>query len=1087
MNIFEQLVSESKSKVRVPRKKAPKTPVSKKVDVFAELAAETRASEARAKKPAPKPPGSQTRVSQGLLSDAYDIVSNVPSDLYVGAGESPTAGVFKDLPTEEEDVGIARGAVRSLGSLAADSPLMGAGGVAGGLTGAAIGGALGSVIPVVGTAFGAAVGAGIGTGAGTFAAPGFVSSATRAVKTPMPEEAGLSEYLGRVGDVAGETGKQAILGSMMSFAPFLGKYVSKAFPKALTKAAPKVTGELAKYASELGLLTGGRAAVEGELPTAKSVVHDALLVGALKGIHKGTEKISATKPVTTAKESVVSSAVKGLEKIGGKKASEFIRRKFWMKPEQKEFKKTIEKHFGERSAKEMENRFKYADELENLKKAGATEQNLEDSIFYREKTGNPNIKGDTHGELVRRTPKWLRDYTNERLDRFSDSMKERIKDNEYLKNINEREAVKEIFIPHFFEEPKTQKQREFLTSFRANHPFSNMRDFLTFHEAAEKTGLKPKYKNIVSLMKQYDNVITRAEANVSLIKDIQKAGKRNNKDLIVTSRSPNYEKLLATGDYVKFDDLNIRRYSPDGTMFGKPADKPALVEKNIAEMLKGVFKHKNVESTAFGRAWDNASNLIRKYRVQLSAFHAVALSESAAGSRGLKDLIYSRKTGELPKFGIRQIMEEGRALRSSKEAMVDMARHNLKVEGSVEDVTRGQKKEDAIVKWIADKIPDSIKDKAASNKLISKTMDKTKKLINYTFDQLHPNLKVTTYKNYTDEFLAKNPKATPEQIGDAKRQIASLVNNMYGGQNWNLTPILNDPRIRKWVARIPLAYSDWTTSAIKQAANIGAPGLKGKLSKQYWVRFVTNQALTTGIMKFIYGGLTQTDEDKSVSGVRFDPAKGLKEMVEGDPTKWTHIPLPDVPVKILGKEFNAGRGSRGQRLYVRFGKQMFEIFNWLKHPDVELYHKLNPVTQILAEQVLGSSIGVGKGWPVRGKYKGGQRLPWDATKPRTLENLFSRFKHVAGSVVPFSVRALFDKGGAAFLASGLASLPISEGASPSKVEDSLIEAFARKDTKSINRITKSLRDNNYKIATIKRTLTNAKKEARFKALKKVKS
>jgi len=234
--------------------------------------------------------------------------------------------------------------------------------------------------------------------------------------------------------------------------------------------------------------------------------------------------------------------------------------------------------------------------------------------------------------------------------------------------------------------------------------------------------------------------------------------------------------------------------------------------------------------------------------------------------------------------------------------------------------------------------------------------------------------------------------------------------------------------------------------------------------------------MTQGLLKFINSGYEQTDEEnKSISGVRWNPEKALEGLTKGDPSKWYQFPLPDFDVTIAGIPFNPGRDSIGKKLYGHFGKQMLEIGRYFTDPASALFSKANPLIQIVGKQILGGTPYEGKIFPARYAYKAGKSVPWEGTERGSLEEYISRGKEVISDVMPFSLKRVLDVGIAPTVASGLGTIPVSKGLSITKAEPLMRKALKAKNTAEINRIRRTLRDNGYKERSIKSMITRARK------------
>lgn len=412
----------------------------------------------------------------------------------------------------------------------------------------------------------------------------------------------------------------------------------------------------------------------------------------------------------------------------------------------------------------------------------------------------------------------------------------------------------------------------------------------------------------------------------------------------------------------------------------------------------------------------------------------------------------------------------GRAIRDNKAIARDMAESGLKVDRSVVDYEKGYNTLKGVFDYIGDKTPKVIKENRAVNKVVNGVA----KAQSYLFREFHPNMKALVWNDMSNEMLGEMRKRgeniTPEVEKNVKKVVAELVNDGFGGQNWDLTPIVNDPRYRKILYRV-LGYADWTTSAAKQAANSMFPGMKGDMSRRYWMTFGATQLMTHAMLKFFTSGFHKNKE----GNVRWSPKVALENSTKGDPSRWYHFPVM--------------KDSKGKMIYAHFGKQAIEIKNWREHPFKELASKMHPVPSLLYELISGRSLG--SDFLINRKYVKGEGLkPWHGQPEGTLGNYMSRLGHIGESFIPFSLRTPISKfkesdsvgqgikeSVKTFLSSGLGLVPLSTGMSPYKSHEYLVDAFRKGDKKMVNRIVKAMKENNHPINKIKAAVRKARLSA----------
>ena len=207
----------------------------------------------------------------------------------------------------------------------------------------------------------------------------------------------------------------------------------------------------------------------------------------------------------------------------------------------------------------------------------------------------------------------------------------------------------------------------------------------------------------------------------------------------------------------------------------------------------------------------------------------------------------------------------------------------------------------------------------------------------------------------------------------------------------------------------------------------------------------------------------------------------LKKMTEfeKDPTKTGMIQLPEIK--------GIGIDEEGRKLYTHYGKQYREIFGWLTNSLQTAFGKSNPVFQALYKQVAGSTPSRGGSFPVKGGYKYGKQLSWDATDPGSFDNLKSRGLQLAEDLLlPFSLSALLSHGPKTTAVVG-GALPVSKGMSLHSATPYIEKYLKTQNYKKLSEVKKTLLNNGYKYREIKKKITlmrNEIKKDRREAAKK---
>jgi len=966
---------------------------------------------------------------QSIKGDIFDTLSKdqpyesgiIPA---IGRGlkSSATAQLLGYEPERQiENQSFGESVAQQAGEVIGDIPEMIGGGILGGVAGP------------------------IGSAAAAFGAPALIKSAAaeRRRNIAQPEELTALERLQSLGRVAKETGKAGTIGAATGAAGKLMPLVSKL--PGVDKILQTGLGKgLTKAGLELGAMTGTQAALEQKMPETKDIAANALLMGGLHaaGMAPGKIKSAASGiyemlPEKTKSQigTIATHAKKPFEKYSDLKQN---------------FYNMAREHVGEKAAKVIESQIDWQARLSKAQEKGEfSKENLEDMIYYRQKTGNPFKEGDTPEMLSNRLPehakKFVDDIVVPHLEKSLKHWNEIAKDNQ----ITPREGLENYYLPGLYEfdpEKFARATADVSNTFKKKNPLSNAKTFLTYEQAFKERGLIPKYKTITEMMHAYDNIMSKTEANRNLLQNIKNYEKENQIKLIVRPNDSFYQEAKKQ-NYVPFDE----------PLFRVKSKSPALVNPDFADVFQGIFsKDAYKPESKYWRAYDWGTKQLRGWHVAFSPFHYQALAEHALGAKDW-GFFNIKKSGW---------MEQGRQLRKDKQFMMDAARSGLVVHEKAENITAPGKGQ---LSFIIDRLPEKVK-----GGVTEKTLNTMNNYTKHLFEQYHPNLKVTTWRDFVDKEVGKRIKKgeapSEQEIKKIKQDAADVVNNIYGGQEWQLPG--NGPWDRKTLGRI-LGYPDWNVSTIKNAADAFSPGFKGRLSRKYWIKYGIAQVGMTYLMRLAYSGLKQTDPSKSPAGIRFDPqqaAKALKEGIE-DPTKWGQFPLPDVPVNIGGYEFNPGRDEKGRRLYSHTGKQWRELYRW-RHFVAELFSKLNPVAQTTWNQIMEITPGEKEWYPVEGEYVGRKKLPWGGTEELTPGRMLSRGKKLAKDVLlPYAASSAMEHGAASYLTAGAGALPISKGMSLDASGPYIKEALKAKDFKELNRLRRVLVDNGYQNKQIKSKIT----------------
>jgi len=1014
---------------------------------------------------------SDTSFDENELNDIYDIT---PDDIY-GPSQTPqqykkdssiitklaksatrgfgkgVTGLIIGTPEDKEQADtFAEYLAEFGGELASDAPAY-SGGAA---LGAIIGGTIGSIVPVIGTATGAMLGGAFMT----MALPTMIKKSFDEYKDYAKQggDATFEGFISRTGNILGEGAKSGAVGlvtaNMGRFLPLLKKV--PIWNRVLnTRAGQKATYKGLEY---LGI-NAAQSLIEGQLPTKEQWRDNALAMAAMGIAHKFGAPIKKYLPEPIKKapsrfiEKLPAPIRKPIQRIQG------YAQEIKQSVQNKQAFDLLKEHVGERDAKIFETQLEFRDKIFKKEKGKMvprfTKTQLEEASYLRQKTGNPNIVGDTYEKLKERASPKINKLVKD-VDLYLKKRLKQINDDPRLKNINPRDVLVDTYLPGLYE--GDIKKAVQTPGFPELTPFSGQKQFLT-HAEAIKAGLTPKYKGIVDSVAIYDEITNRALAKSKMVDAIEnKVGlEKKSGDMPLIVRSNNKELYTKAKDlgYISFGDNVLKRYKNSAGEW-KTSMSPVLVDPQIADAFQGVFSKEGFkQDNPFWRNYDNAANILRTFRVQLSPFHAVALTESSIGALGFTKAL-----------NFKWIAENGDKLLDSKQFMKDAVRDGVKFEKPIE-YKKGSNYIDRALDYVGSK----------TGRVGTAATGKLKKATNYLFDTYHPRLKAVTYNELLNKELIKLIKegrpATEQQRRQIGRDVASFVNNIYGGQNWETAKFFNNPNTMKWMRRF-IAYPDWTISALKQAGSAISSGQTGKMGRKYWMNYMIKTSLVQASLKYLFGGLEQTDKkNNSVKGIKWSRDKAIKNFWDGDPSKWYMFSLPDVNVKLGPITFNPGRDSKDRKTYGHFGKQALEVLGYGTKPVQTLFGKSNPILQLAYQQLIGATPAGDTQFPVRGKYDEGEFKPWDASEPYTKERVVSRVKALMQGVLPFSVSSLTSRGFGPYVGSLLGAFPVSRGMNLHSAEKYIARALKRKDSKLLANTIKALIDNGYKDSSINGLIT----------------
>jgi len=717
--------------------------------------------------------------------------------------------------------------------------------------------------------------------------------------------------------------------------------------------------------------------------------------------------------------------------------------------------------------------FKHSDRWKRELKDKFTKPELEDAIFYRQKTGNIwRKKGDTFDAVSERMPDRLKKFVDGEINEHIKNMRKWYNEAPFTKDIIAREEVIKTYLTGVYS-GNIKKGYDYLVGlkgrqFVTNNFMRNRKTYITFAEAFEKAGLIPKFRNIADQLNYQDAYMIKLYTNNELISNIHKLEKEIKQKLVVRTNSKLYDeaKLLKDSEgknlYVKFEDPYLRSYVAGIGKDGKPiwatSRAPALVHRDLGGAIQSVFsKDAYKPENIWWRTYDRAGSFLRYIRVTFSGFHFVPLAESLVGGKGTSVL------------NVPQWINHGKKLLNDPTFMTEVKEARLRIKAPSE-ASRGQV--EGRIKDLVNRLEAQGKGKKALGKTIKVVTAPQLRLTKFLFDEYLPLLKTQMYYSYKSSELArvenKNIRVNSPQMKELNRKVASTVNDQFGGQAWEMIRYLNDPKVMKWMHRA-VGYPDWSISALRQAGAIGEAGIRGHLARRYWLRYGIAFMATQQAISYLNTGL-YNDEKGNIKW-SWDRAHSTFENIDPSLKHKIDFQLPDIKINLpIVGEFNPGRelkadGTYGRRYYSHFGKQMLEIPRYVLKPIDQLFAKSNPVIQMIFKQVAGGAPYEGGIFPARGGYTvTGEFKAWKGKEG--LEQFKERGIQLIQDATPFSIQSMWTTSPAT---AGV--LPISKATSKFAAQKYIEKAIRDNKPNELLLIVQSLLDSGYSPSSIERDIT----------------
>jgi len=457
---------------------------------------------------------------------------------------------------------------------------------------------------------------------------------------------------------------------------------------------------------------------------------------------------------------------------------------------------------------------------------------------------------------------------------------------------------------------------------------------------------------------------------------------------------------------------------------------PVKVHPDLAKPLKVVFESR-FDHPAI-KAFENISGVLKKTSLSISLFHHMALGETGVATIGLPRIanIYLN-----PVKIYNALVRNQFDVYKNEPLARDAISHGVQL-GATSDIP-------------VQKIQKFLNDFASKTKNIVVVNRATKLLSTFNakwdsalWDYLHDTLKLYAFESLSSKI---DPKLDQKK---AKQEVAQLVNDTFGGQNWDTLMVSpKTQQVMSWMLLSP----DWTISTLRQAlapTGIGSiyketAGVRRRAGVMFWLKAGLYFGVGINLLNMAF---RRDDEEENPEFYKSKKKGKLEQTMIGN---------------ALGHQSHlfAGRYEDGRERYIRWGKQFRELpemffedvgFSPISASLKKIGGKMNPLLQITSQIATGHTLSGFKNDDVYGK-KG-----WDKT--------FGIFKTLLKSPLPFSSRTLLSER-AEFHISDIA-LPSSKGMSRYKSVELFKTAIIKQDEQLLQEVYQDTLENNLPAYTL---------------------
>ena len=600
-----------------------------------------------------------------------------------------------------------------------------------------------------------------------------------------------------------------------------------------------------------------------------------------------------------------------------------------------------------------------------------TKAELEAVPFLREGMKNPNVLSKMGREdlipiLKKPSPELLK--ATEKIGKYYDDSFQFLKD-----NWGDVSFV-EDYVTHIWDIPKGRKS-EIVNYFATKNPFLNKRTIPTLQEGIA-LGLKPKTTNIAELLRIYDQYKFKTVYNYNFAKHL--------KGLTDDAGNP----LMARGDKAPKDWVKIDHPALNRAMaIGKVGKEGILLKKVPVRVHPDIAREvKIITDNPFSGKAINATNtvnaFIKKGIFAGSLFHYWSLGEAAMNSGiGAKSLKLFN-----PWRVYKQLVKGNFEIFANMEGARDAIKYGGVSFGSLSDVQRG----------VVSKAFQSLEHTTKNIPIVksgTKAMRKANDLWDSAlWDYTHNTMKLWAYEENVFRALKSASKGgvelTEKQVIAIKKSMGDLVNNTFGGQQWEMMRIMGNPKMRQ-MAQLGFLSPDWTISVLKQAT-APAKGMKMMMTGDVTEK-MAGKALTKRALLFWFKAAANWNiiaQSANYHNTKKAYGKG----------RFTWENPPEKKFRIFLRK---GKTETDPDEYLYMGKQFLEVMHWGTNGLQTFGSKLNPIVREGIRQL--SAHDPGSGYPAEWAEADNEAGTW-----LNKEGLKQRALSFLEMPLPFTLRSYVE-------------------------------------------------------------------------------